>query len=186
MDSSRKIFAAIVAAGIMGAGAIAWAQPGPGGCDGRMGMMRGGMQGVNFDPAARAEQRLTQLKADLKLTAAQEPLWQVFAEKAKSEAGKGFQAMRDQTQDLSLSAPERMARRTEVMKQRVAAMESVNGSFKTLYDALTVDQKRVADIHASRMGSRRHMGPMGPGGPRGQMGLGEPMQPQGMAAPIKG
>ncbi len=180
MESSRKIFAAIVAAGIMGAGPIAWAQPGPGGCDGRMGMMRGAMQGVSFDPAARAEQRLTQFKADLKLTAAQEPLWQAFADKAKSEAGKGFQAMRDQAQDLSLSAPERMARRTEVMKQRVVAMESVNASFKTLYDALTVDQKRVADIHAARTGDRRQMGPMRHGGPRG------PMQPQGMAAPIKG
>jgi hypothetical protein len=183
MESSRKIFAAIAAAGIMGVGAIASAQAGPGGCDGGMGMMRGGMQGVNFDPAARAEQRLTQFKADLKLSGAQEPLWQAFAEKAKSEAGKGFQAMRDQAQDLSLSAPERMSRRTEVMKQRVAAMESVNASFKTLYDALTVDQKRVADIHASRMGDRGHMGHRGPGG---RMGPGGAMQPQGMAAPIKG
>ncbi len=132
------------------------------------------------DPAARIEQRLNQFKGELRLSAQQEPLWQAFAEKAKSEAGKGFQAMRDQAQDLSLSAPERMARRTEVMKQRVVAMESVNASFKTLYDALTVDQKRVADIHAARMGAGRHMGPMGHRGPRG------PMQPQGMAAPIKG
>lgn len=183
MESSRKIFAAIAAAGIMGVGAIASAQPGQGGCDGRMGMMRGAMQGGNFDPATRAEQHLTQFKADLKLTAAQEPLWQAFAEKAKSEAGKGFQAMRDQAQDLTLSAPERMSRRTEVMKQRVAAMESVNASFKTLYDALTVNQRRAADIHASRLGDRGHMGHRGPGG---RMGTGGAMPPQGMAPPIKG
>jgi periplasmic protein CpxP/Spy len=183
MESSRKIFAAIVAAGILGAGSVALAQPGPGGCDGHMGMMRGGMKGVNFDPAARAEQHLAQLKSDLKLTAVQEPLWQAFAEKDKNEAGKGFQAMRDQAQDLSLSAPERMSRRTEALKQRVAAMESVNASFKTLYDALTVDQKRVADIHASRMGQR---GPMGHMGPRGQMGPRGDAPPQGMGAPVKG
>ena len=140
-------------------------------------------RGVKFDPAARAEQRLTQFKADLKLTAAQEPLWQAFAEKAKSEAGKGIQAMRDQAQDLSLSAPERMSRRTEVMKQRVAAMESVNASFKTLYDALTVEQRRAADIHASRMGDRGHYGAQGSRRPDGTRWR---HAPQGMAPPIKG
>jgi protein CpxP len=165
MKSRTKIFATIAAVGIMGAGALAIAQPG-GNCDGRMGMMSG-MRQANFDPGARAEQRLTQLKTDLKLTTAQEPAWQAFAEKAKAEAGKGFQAMRETTQDLSLSAPERMARKTELMKQRVAAMESVNASFTKLYDSLSVDQKRVADIHAARMGQGGRHGRMGRGGPQG-------------------
>jgi len=183
MESSKKLFAAVMAAGIMGAGSMAFAQPGPGGpgnCDGPMGM-RGGMKGANFDrfdPAARAEQRLTRLHADLKVTAEQAPLWQAFAEKAKAEAGKGFQAMRDNAQDLSLSAPERMTRMTEVMKQRVAAMESVNDSFKRLYDVLTPDQKRVADIHAARMG---HMG-----GHRGSMGRRGGMPPVPPAPPTRG
>jgi hypothetical protein len=185
MESSRKIFAAIVAAGIMGAGSAALAQPGAAGCNEHMGMMRGGMAGANFDPAARAEQHLAQLKSDLKLTAAQEPFWQTFAEKAKGAMGKGFQAMRDQAQDLSLSAPERMTRRLETMKQRLAAMESVNESFKTLYDSLTVAQKRVADIHAARMGERGSMGRMGHRGHMGGMGGMGPGGPQapGMPAP---
>ena len=190
MESSRKILATILAAGIMGAGSFALAQPGQGGCDSPMGMTQGNMMGAKFDPAARAEQHLAHLKADLKLTGAQEPLWQAFAEKAKGEAGKGMQAMRDQSEDLSLSAPDRMARRTEAMKQRVAAMESVNASFKTLYDALSVDQRRVADIHAARMG---HRGPMmGRMGPGGRMGHDGPMGPrggapwQGMAPPTNG
>jgi hypothetical protein len=167
MKSTTKIFAAIAAAGIMGAGALAIAQPGmggPGGCDGRM---TGSMQRTNFDPAARAEQHLAQLKADLKLTAAQEPLWLAFAGKVKAEAGKGMAAMRANAQDLSLSAPDRMAQRTELMKERVATMESVNASFRELYDALSPDQKRVADIHAARMGHGGHRGHMGRGGPRG-------------------
>jgi periplasmic protein CpxP/Spy len=172
MKSSTKIFAAIAAAGIMGAGALAIAQPGTrsGNCDSYMGtsMAGGGMRGANFNPSARAEQQLARLKADLKLTAAQEPLWQAFAENAKAEAGKGFEAMRANAQDLSLSAPERMNRMVEVMKQRVVAMESVNASFTRLYDALSPDQKRVADIHASRMGhggQRGHMGRSGAQGP---------------------
>lgn len=164
MKRTTKILAAIAATGIMGAGALAIAQPGMGGCDGPRGMMR---SKHNFDPAVRADQKLTQLKADLKLTAQQEPLWQAFAEQVRAEAGKGMQAMRETAQDLSLSAPERMARQTALMKERVATMESVNASFTRLYDALTPDQKRVADIHAARMGPGGHRGHMGRGGPQG-------------------
>jgi len=138
METSKKLFAAIVAAGIMGAGGWAVAQPGPGGCDGPgPGMMRGGMMGAKFDPAARADQRLARLKSDLAITVEQEPLWQAFADKARAEAGQGMKAMRDQAQDVSLTAPERMARMTETMKQRVGALESVNESFKRLYEGLS-------------------------------------------------
>ena len=181
MESSRKIFMNIVAAGILGTTAAAWAAPGMGGsnCDGPMGgmSMRGPGAGRG-DPAAYADQRLARFRADLKITPEQEPLWQAFAEKTKAEAGKGWQAMRDNARDLSLSAPERMTRMTEIMKQRVAAMESVNEAFKRLYDGLTPDQKRAADVHAARMGERGHMhhghgrpmqgmGGMGGMGPRG-------------------
>lgn len=175
MNRTTKIVAAIATVGILGAGTLAIAQPGMEGCDGPRGMMR---SKHNFDPAARADQRLTQLKADLKLTAPQEPLWQAFAEQVRAEAGKGMQAMRDTAQDLSLSAPERMARQTALMKERVATMESVNASFARLYDALTPEQKRVADIHAARMGQGGHHGHMGRGGPQGPAGA-PAMPPKG-------
>lgn len=184
MESSRKIFMNIVAAGILGTTAVAWAAPGMGSggyCDGPMGGM--GMRGPGaerFDPAARADQRLARFHADLKITPEQEPLWQAFAEKTKAEAGKGWQAMRDNARDMSLSAPDRMTRMTEIMKQRVASMESVNEAFRRLYDGLSPDQRRVADIHAARMGgagrmhhghgrSMQGMGGMGGMGPRGGM-----------------
>ena len=156
MKSSKKIVLAMAAIGLAGLGSWAVAQPGGGYCDGPMGMMGGGMRGMKADPGARAEQHLNRLKADLKLTPQQEPLWQAFADKVKAEAGKGMQAMRDNAQDLSLAAPERMARMIDIMKQRVATMESVHAAFKQMYDTLSADQKRVADIHAARMG---HMGP---------------------------
>ncbi|MBU1235834.1 MAG: Spy/CpxP family protein refolding chaperone [Gammaproteobacteria bacterium] len=179
MKTRTKIFSALLAAGLLGAGALAVAQPGAA-CDGyRTGMM-GGARNVSFDPAARVEQRLTQFKTDLKLTSAQEPLWTAFADKAKAEAGKGFQTMRDTAQDLSLSAPERMDRMTEAMKQRVAAMESVNTSFKQLYDSLSADQRRVADIHAANMGKHGRMGHWRRGGPDGRMA------PPADTAPTKG
>lgn len=179
MKSSKKIILAMAAIGLAGLGSWAVAQPGGGYCDGPMSMgMMGGMRGMKADPGARAEQRLSRLKADLKLTPQQEPLWQAFAEKAKAEAGKGMQAMRDSAQDLSLSAPDRMARMTEIMKQRLAAMESVHAAFKQMYDGLSADQRRVADIHAARMG---HMG-----GHHGPMHRGGGMQPPPPPPPPKG
>jgi hypothetical protein len=74
-------------------------------------MMRSSMQRVGMmDPSARIEQRLNQFKGELKLNAQQEPLWQAFAEKSKTEAGKGMQAMRERMKDeKALTAPERMA-----------------------------------------------------------------------------
>ena len=157
MESSKKLFSAIVGAGIMGAGTIAIAQPGPGGCDGR----GPAMMGAKFDPAARVDTRLTRPKADLKITAEQEPLWQAFAEKAKAEAGQGLQTMRDQAQNQNLSAPDRMARMAELLKQRAAALESVNDSFKRLYGSLSDEQKQIADRSMSRWGAA---------GPRGGRG----------------
>jgi periplasmic protein CpxP/Spy len=148
MKLSRKIVAAAVAAGILATGAVAVAEPGRGGCGDRPAMMRDG----GFDPAAMADQRLSRLKSDLKITPEQEPLWQAFAEKAKGEAGKGLAAMREQAKDASLTAPERMSRKTELMKQRVAAMESVNDAFARLYAGLTPEQRKFADEHAARMG----------------------------------
>lgn len=188
MESSKSIFMSIVAAGILGTTAVAWAQPGmggmgggPGGCNmgpmtqggmggmGGRGMMRSGMK---YDPAARAEQHLTWLKAELKPTGQQEPLWNAFAEKAKAEAGKGMAAMRDKTQDKGndgLTAPERMAQMNAIMKERLLAHEAVTDSFKRLYDSLTPEQKKTADMHMARMGSM--------GGSRGGRGGPPPAKP---------
>jgi len=142
---------------------------GPGcGMDGMAGMKRSAMQqGGMMDPAARIDQRLGRFKADLKLDAKQEPLWQAFAEKSASEATRGMQAMREGMQgDKPMSAPERMAQMQEMMKQRLAAMEGVNESFNRLYAALTPEQKAAADRHFGAMGHGRGPGAAG-GVPKG-------------------
>ena len=54
----------------------------------------GGGSGAGFggshsgDPVAAADQRLARLKADLKITAAQEPAWNAYAEQIKQHAGE--------------------------------------------------------------------------------------------------
>ena len=164
MNLNRKIIAGFLAASTVLFG-VAYAQ-GPGcGPDGMPGMKGASMQrGGMMEPGARAEQRLTRLKSELKLTAEQEPLWQAFAEKSKTQGGKGMQAMRDSMQsDKPVPAPERMAQMQSMMKERLAGMESVHESFSRLYAALTPEQKAAADKHFSMAGGHRH-GP-GRGGP---------------------
>jgi Spy/CpxP family protein refolding chaperone len=165
MKLNRKIIAGFIAASAVWFG-VAHAQA-PG-CDpaGSPGMKGGSMQrGGMMEPGARAEQRLTRLKTDLKLTGPQEPLWQVFAEKSKAQAGKGMQGMRESMQsDKPVPAPERMAQMQSMMKDRLAAMESVHESFNRLYAALTPEQRAVADKHFSMAG--RHQQGGGRGGPR--------------------
>jgi Spy/CpxP family protein refolding chaperone len=80
-----------------------------------------------------------------------------------------MQAMRERMKDdKPVSAPERMAQMQGIMKERVAAMESVNESFNRLYAALTPEQKAAADKHFSAAGLHQH-GP-GRGAPRGAPG----------------
>lgn len=170
MKHRNMIVAGLVAASTAYFG-IAYAH-GPG-CDGdgQPGMKRSSMQ----ERGGWVEQRLARLKSDLKLTAEQEPLWQAFAEKSKAEATKGMQAMGERANDEKpQSAPERMARMQGLMKQRLAAMESVNESFNRLYAALTPEQKAAADKHFSRSGRHHHWsrdgapGRDGPGAPGGE------------------
>jgi hypothetical protein len=159
MKRSHKIIAGLVLAGTLSGVALA---QGRGGCDGMGGMGGMGMMGsggpmgrhaaMKFDPAERAEQRLDYLKYQLKITAAQEPLWNAFAEQTKAGAGKGMQALQGQATDAKLTAPERMARMRTLMEERLAAMKVVQESFSRLYAALTPEQQQIADRHAARMG----------------------------------
>lgn len=174
MKRTHKIIAGLLLAA--GIGSVAFAQGGRGGwgCDGSgpMGMGPMGRQAsMKFDPAQRAERQLAMLKYQLNITDAQEPLWQAYEQKLKAEAGKGFQAMRGQAVDASLSAPERMAKMQTLMEERLAAMKGVHESFGRLYDGLTPEQKKVADQYAAQMGR------FGPGG-KGRM-----MSPPAAQAP---
>lgn len=165
MKRTHRITAATLAALSLAAATAVFAHGGsgmgPG--SGPMGAMRGasapgGPQGTG-DPTARMETHLSTLKAELKITPAQEPAWQAFVGQAKQQA-QGHQAMRGTMQGGTGSAPDRMAQHTEMMKQHVAGMEKMNSALKDLYAALTPEQKATADKRFGHQG-----GPMG--GPMG-------------------
>lgn len=167
MKTTRKILAGLILAA--GIGGVAVAQPGmgmKGGCDGSGPMGQMGQMGrhaaMKFDPAERAERHLDYMKYQLKITAAQEPLWNAYAEKMQAKAGKGMQALRDST-DAKLTAPERMAKMQSLMEAHLASMKDVHESFSRLYAALTPEQQAVADKQANRMGRGSMGGRQGPG-----------------------
>ena len=124
----------IAAALVLGTGALGTAVAQGHGPDGGMGMRGGMMGGMGpggmggmmkgrgmMDPAARAEQRLARLKAEIKPTEKQEPLWQTFAEKSKAEANKAADSMRQRMgDDKPMTAPERLAQMQAGMKERLA------------------------------------------------------------------
>lgn len=182
MKLNTKIIAGLLATTALAFGVAHAQMPGGGpggmGCDvdgpkGRAGKMMG-------DPAARVEQRLTQMKSQLKITPQQEPLWQAYAEKMKAEAGAGMKAMRDKAQDQAATAPERMAQMMTMMRERMTAMESMSDTFKRLYDSMSAEQKAIAD----KAGPFGGQGPMAgrPGRPGGQ----GPQGPQGKGEPPRG
>ena len=146
-----------VAAGLaLAAAAVTYAQPyggmGPGSGPGMgMGPGHGRMAGV--DPATRADSRLTYLKTQLQITAAQETAWQEFAATAIQQASSR-QAARAQMWDSAGTAPERMALRAQMMQQRAASMTTMSNALTALYAVLTPEQKTIADQSFGRGGHR--------------------------------
>ena len=174
MKRTHKIVAGIAATVALGIAAAAYAYPGGGygpgfgPCTGDGPGMgygpRGGMYGPqgragmagHFDPAAMIAARLAYLKTELKITPAQDAAWQAYSAKAREQSA-GMLAMRGAMLNATGSAPERLAERAALMKQRLAGMEDMAAAVKDLYAVLTPEQKAIADQEFGAM-SGHHMG----------------------------
>ena len=149
------------------AAAVVSAQPygyGPGWGMGPMGygpMGRGmgpGMGPQAFaNPGAFAESRLAGLKAELKITAIQEPAWKAFAEQAKQQADAMQTLMTSAQGSAQATAPERIELQAQFMKKRQEQMEKGAAAVKDLYAVLSPEQKALADqgFGPGMMGGRR-------------------------------
>ena len=148
-----------------------------------MGGQQGGMHGPGMnhrgmgqmDPAqmqAMMDKRHAALKAQLKLTAAQESAWTAFMVAHQPPAGM----MKDKQTALAdlakLSTPERIDKMKELRSQHMgemtAAMDKRGAATKAFYAVLTPEQQKTFDA-ASMMGQ-------GPG--KGRHGGMPPMQPK--------
>ena len=98
--------------------------------------------------ASHLDGRLAYLKAEVKITEAQEPLWKAYAGAARDNAN-GMQArcaaMMSSRGGTGLSLPDRLDLHEQFMAAQLDALRAMNKALKPLYAALSEDQKKIAD-----------------------------------------
>src|SRR5499427_3757010 len=123
--------------------------------EGGMPMMRMMMgQGGMLMMAKHIEGRLAFLKTELKITDAQLPLWNAFAQAMRDNA-TAMQAVPDAMMGMSKAAtlPGKLTERETMLTARIEAVRKLKGAADPLYAALDADQRKTADeIMLSPMG----------------------------------
>lgn len=123
-----------------------------------------------LDFTARAEARIAYVKAELKITQAQQAAFDRYAQVIRDNAAtmqKNFQDMRGQRdQHKSMSAIDRVEQRAKMAQARDQYEQQYLAAFRPLYASLSADQKKVADdlatphfghgFHGPRHGGPRH------------------------------
>lgn len=164
------IAASVIATGFAGGIALAQpnTQPGPMGSGPHM-----QMQADQAGPGRFIEGRIAFLRTELKLTAAQQPLFDTLANEMRASATAmqaRFEAHRQQASaqtPATLSVIERMEQRQAMMKDAVAAQERYLAALKPLYQSLSDEQKQTADTLFARSMSGHGMGGHGMMGKHG-------------------
>lgn len=158
------IAASVIATGF--AGGLALAQPGSttGPQPGAPAMHAHAGENARHMPGRFIEGRIAFLKAELKLTAEQQPLFDKLADEMRTSA-KTMQERHGEHQQASgtagapLSALEKLERRSVMMKEMTAAQDRYLAAFRPLYQSLSDDQKKSADelfAHAGGPGGKMH------------------------------
>jgi hypothetical protein len=98
--------------------------------------------------AGHIEGRLAYIKAELKITEAQEPLWKSYAGAARDNAqamSAHCTAMMGKNGLDKLSLPDRLDQHEQFMAAQLDALRAMNKALKPLYAALTDTQKQAAN-----------------------------------------
>jgi hypothetical protein len=153
----KKLIQSLVVAGLMAAaGSVALAQPG--------GMM--GHEGMKShrDPAKMEKMHamhLADMKTKLKITAPQEAAWTAFTTSMKPAPGMMAQRP-DRAEMDKLTTPERIDKMKAMRTQRMADMNAQTDkrdeAAKSLYAALSPEQRKTFDAEHRRMGGREGRG----------------------------
>jgi hypothetical protein len=148
-NTCRTLKSTVVAASVallfvVGAGTAFSAGPPPPPA-GEQGGQKGGPRGGMMDPQ-RVEERLVSLKADLKITEAQTPAWNNFADAMRANA-KAMQSAATDMRPAEGSAPDalkRMEAMDAMAKVHAQGSERLLNAFRPLYAQLNDDQRKVA------------------------------------------
>lgn len=93
--------------------------------------------------------QLAFIKAELKIAAAQEPQWNVFATAFRADKEKQAQLCRSAQEQnkamMSASLPESMKMKAERLSEQLESLRTLEAAVQALYSILGRDQKKVAD-----------------------------------------
>jgi hypothetical protein len=111
-----------------------------------MRQMMMGQQGGMGMPFEHVEGRIAFLKTELKITDAQAPQWNAFADTLRSNAQAHRAAFQRMTSDSMPSTwPERLAFQQKMLSTRLDSLKDMEAAVKPLYAALSDEQRKVAD-----------------------------------------
>jgi len=110
-----------------------------------MGMMRM-MMGQN-GMAGHVEGRIAFIKAELKITDAQQHLWDQVADAIRTNAKDmtGMMPVMQSMMQPSGALPDKLAAREKVMTAHLEALRKFKAAVEPLYTALSDEQKKTAD-----------------------------------------
>jgi len=120
----------------------------------------GAMKHANMDPSAMQEhaaRRSAALKEKLKISPAQEGVWNSYVEAMKPGVDSAKHPSREEM--AKLTTPERVEKMKAIHAQHTAEMEKRSEAIKSLYAALNPDQKKILDAEPTMgmHGPTKHM-----------------------------
>lgn len=164
MASPRTPFKSLVLAGLLatvGAAAFAADAPPPPPAAATTGMAQHDPAKMQAQMQEHMQKRQADLKAKLKLTAAQEPAWTTFTSSMQPPA---HGPRPDKAAMEKLTTPERIDKMRALHAERSAQMEKRAEATKAFYAALTPEQQKVFDANTMQHhgrgehGGRHHKG----------------------------
>jgi hypothetical protein len=120
---------------------------GGGGRDGAADSGKGQRSDLLQNAPVQTEVVMYELHEDLKLTPAQQPAWQFYADKLQAMASD---LARERARARAQSGPpsnalQQFERTLDAARNRLTALEDIAAAAKSLYDSLTPEQKSIAD-----------------------------------------
>lgn len=109
-----------------------------------------------FTPGRHVEGRIAYLKAELKITDAQAPLWNKVADTLRDNAKQMDDAMTAMRRDPNAAPPtaiDRLESHAKFAELRAQGTQRFLAAFRPLYGSLSDDQKKSAD---DMMGGNHH------------------------------
>jgi protein CpxP len=124
----------------------AYAQSPPQAMDGAPMHEKSGSKPMNSDAdrSMRLDKHIADLRAQLKITPAEETQWGAVAQTMRDNANNLDKAM-DKREDANGSAIDDLNAYGEVVQSHADGIKKLSAVFSTLYESMSVDQKKIAD-----------------------------------------